>query len=437
MSAGGPPAATRPSAPESGPTTPAITSVTPSGVTRQHELEGHLVHVIGRDGDCSIQVADDSVSRRHAELRVTPLAVRDLRSTNGTRVQGRPVGTEWMPVMIGSVIEVGDAVLLVRDARAQVQPTWTPIKRADRPALSGVIAVSAAMQELCRLVQLVAPSPIGVLLVGETGAGKEVIAQALHQSSPRAGRIIAINCAALAPSLLEAELFGYEKGAFTGATQTKIGLFEAADKGTLFLDEVGELPLEMQAKLLRVIETGEVTRVGAVAPVRIDTRVVAATHRDLMAMTHAGTFRLDLLFRIAGITLAIPPLRERRDDILALAAHFLPADAPPLSPAARRALEAHAWPGNVRELRSTIQRAVLLAGGAPIEPAHLAFGTGVPIGTDHVPHAAAGELTERERIEAALRVAAGNQSRAAKALGISRATLVRRLTEFGLARPRK
>ncbi len=316
----------------------------------------------------------------------------------------------------------------------------------------------ATMARLERLIDRVAPGAISVLILGETGSGKEVTAQAIHDRSPRKdGPFVQLNCAALSESLIESELFGFEKGAFTGAVQAKPGLLETANGGTLFLDEVGELPLSTQAKLLRVLEERRVLRVGALKPVAIDVRILSATNRDLQKEIDAGRFREDLYFRLNGITLEVPPLRERKDEIVRLAEIFVTRAAaadrrepPRLTAEARAHLEAHAWPGNVRELRNVIERAVLLAGDR-IEPAHLplersargggaaAAGGGAAAGTG----ANAGPLEpqmqafERDRIVRALEATGGNQTKAAQLLGIARRTLINRLEQYGIDRPRK
>jgi DNA-binding NtrC family response regulator len=282
------------------------------------------------------------------------------------------------------------------------------------------------------------------LLVGETGAGKDVVARAIHQRSPRAtGPYVAVNCAALPEQLIEAELFGHDRGAFTGATIAKPGLLETASTGTAFLDEIGELPLAQQGKLLRVLEAGEVQRIGALKPRPIDVRFIAATNRDLAREIEGGSFRRDLFFRLAGMTLSIPPLRERREDILPLARHFatraaktIGRPAPEISPGALETLERHTFPGNVRELRNVIERAVALAAGSPIGTDHLHLeppsSSSMAVATDS---ADPRRTDERQRIIDALAQCAGNQTRAAEVLGISRRTLVNRLGEYGLARP--
>jgi two-component system response regulator AtoC len=309
------------------------------------------------------------------------------------------------------------------------------------------------MARLERLIDRVAPGAISVLILGETGAGKEVTAQAIHDRSPRrGGPFVQLNCAALSESLIESELFGFERGAFTGAVQAKPGLLETANGGTLFLDEVGELPLSTQAKLLRVLEERRVLRVGALKPVAIDVRILSATNRDLEQEITSGRFREDLYFRLNGITLVVPPLRERKDEIARLAELFVVRAAqadrrepPRLTAEARAKLEAHAWPGNVRELRNVVERAVLLATDK-IEPQHLPLDRGpraaaAPVAAS--PAAPAGPLEpqmqayERDRIVRALEATGGNQTKAAELLGIARRTLINRLEQYGIERPRK
>jgi transcriptional regulator with PAS, ATPase and Fis domain len=307
------------------------------------------------------------------------------------------------------------------------------------------------MQRLHRLVELVAKSTISVILLGETGVGKEVIAETIHRKSARTrGPFVRLNCAALPDNLLESELFGYERGAFTGAVTPKPGLLEAAHGGTVFLDEVGELPLATQAKLLRVLESGEVTRVGSLKPRPIDVRFLSATNRDLDAIVESGAFRRDLYYRLNGISIQIPPLRERRSEIRAFTRAFLREATKKagrmditLSPGALAKLEEHSWPGNVRELRNVVERAALLCAGDVIEPEHVLLGTtagrdGGPAPAPSRPQVAADAgAAERQRIIEALEKCGGNQKEAAKVLGISRRTLVYRLDAYGLPRPRK
>ncbi len=318
---------------------------------------------------------------------------------------------------------------------------------ADEPVLSpcgAVLIDDPACAPAC--VDAFAASTANIVIVGETGAGKEVLARRIHARSGRPGPLVAINCAALTDTLLESELFGHALGAFTGATRARPGLLEAAGGGTFFLDEIGELPLALQPKLLRAIEAREVLPVGAIRPVPIDVRFVAATHRDLVAEVAAGRFRADLYYRLDGITLRVAALRDDPRRIGSLALQFLAAaggDAAPsrVTPAFRAQLEAHAWPGNVRELKAVCERAVLLAAGGVIDACHLVLSpTPAPPAPASVPRA--GHLTDaqeldRARIVAALAACAGNQRRAAAALGVSRTTLVTRLALYRIPRPRR
>jgi DNA-binding NtrC family response regulator len=315
------------------------------------------------------------------------------------------------------------------------------------------VVTSPAMRAIHDQAMRVAQSTLSVLLLGETGAGKEVLALAIHRASPRANQpFVPLNCAALAESLLESELFGHEKGAFTGAIQGRPGLFEAADGGTVFLDEVGDLPKSIQVKLLRVLEDRKVMRVGSRSLREVDIRFIAATNRDLEGDIAAGTFRQDLYFRIAGLVLEVPPLRARREEIAPLAARFLDnarrslgvSRAARISPEAMRLLEAHAWPGNVRELRNAIERAVALCTDEEVRPEHLPKAILEAAGDTADP--ARPQLDalrtqmrdlERQRITDALDRCGGNQTKAAEALGISRRTLLHRLDELDLPRPRK
>jgi transcriptional regulator with GAF, ATPase, and Fis domain len=333
---------------------------------------------------------------------------------------------------------------------------------ADAVRSSSVVVAEQAMQDLYELAGRIANGTITVLILGETGVGKEVLAERVHRKSPRASKpYLRLNCASLSETLLESELFGYERGAFTGAVGTKQGLLETADGGTVFLDEIGELPLSIQVKLLRVLEERMVMRVGGLKPRPLDVRFIAATNRDLELEIERGAFRQDLYFRINGATLVIPPLRERLGELPALARAFLEHAArqlglettPVLTRDVEEALLSYSWPGNIRELRNAIERAVLLSGDGPILPVHLPLEkmrtvarsvTQTQSTRDAV--AAVPDVLrrgarispeeERAKIEAALDSCGGNQTRAAKLLGIGRRTLINRVKEFGLARPR-
>jgi DNA-binding NtrC family response regulator len=325
----------------------------------------------------------------------------------------------------------------------------------DAPRVGPVIA-DAAMQRLHRLVERIASGDISVLLLGETGVGKEVLAEVVHRRSPRsAGPFVKLNCAALAPTLLESELFGHERGAFTGAAQAKPGLLETAQGGTVFLDEIGELPLQLQSKLLRVLEERQVMRVGALKARAIDARFIAATNRDLETEVRERRFREDLYFRLNGVSLMIPPLRERQDEIPELARRFIVEacrrlkrrDLPRLGADALAALTRYSWPGNVRELRNAIERAVLLCSDDSITVEHLPvekMGALLPQVAPAAGPPSRGaalwddvERVERQRVVDALERCAGNQTRAATLLGISRPTLLSRMDAYGLPRPRK
>ncbi|MGH7526283.1 MAG: sigma-54-dependent transcriptional regulator [Gemmatimonadales bacterium] len=308
------------------------------------------------------------------------------------------------------------------------------LRRDGAPEL---IAGSAAMRPVLQLIERIAPSDANVLITGEHGTGKEIVAQWIHAASPRAAHpLVAVNLGGLSEGLFESEMFGHVKGAFTDARSDRIGRFELAEGGTLLLDEVGTLQVRQQAKLLRVLESGELERVGASRSRRIDVRILSATNSDLHAEVAAGRFREDLLFRLNTIEIRLPALRERREDIRVLAEHFLRRYAAryrkPLAgfePEALSALEAHPWPGNVRELDHTLERAVLLAQGPQVRGADLGLrGSGAPARLEELTL----EEVERVLIRKALERHGGNVSQAAKSLGLSRSALYRRLQLYGL-----
>jgi len=295
------------------------------------------------------------------------------------------------------------------------------------------VCQSPAMHRVVETVAVVAPSDVPVLVMGESGTGKEVVAQLIHAWSPRsAGPLVAANCAGLPESLIESELFGHTKGAFTGAGEDRKGLFRTAHRGTLLLDEIGELPLHLQPKLLRALESGRITPVGSEAPIDVDTRLIAATNRDLGKAVDEGQFRDDLFYRINVVELTVPPLGERREDILPLARHFaVKFSGTPvrLSPQATQCLLAYGWPGNVRELRNAVQRACLLCRGDVILPEHLSPKIAAGVSPDGESGASAGRLSQVERATIIATLAECNQNRtqAAKKLGISRRALIYKL----------
>jgi two-component system NtrC family response regulator len=297
---------------------------------------------------------------------------------------------------------------------------------------AGLITRDPGMQRVCRMIEKVAPSDATVLLLGESGTGKEVLAQGLHDASRRKGRFVAINCAAIPETLLESELFGYERGAFTGATKSTVGKIETANGGTLMLDEIGDLPMPLQAKLLRFLQERVIERVGGRQEIPIDVRVVGATHQDLKARIADGRFREDLYYRLAEIVVEIPPLRERLGDPVLLAHAFarrfaadMRRSAPTLADDAVRALEAHAWPGNVRELQNMLKRAVIMADENRITALDLGLrSTSVEEqGAETLDLRAVREAAERQAVITALARTDGNILRAAELLGVSRPTL--------------
>ena len=313
---------------------------------------------------------------------------------------------------------------------------------------SELLGRSPAMAALRETIARVAPADAGVLIGGESGVGKELVARALHAGSPRARRrFVTVNCAAVPETLVESELFGHARGAFTGATDARRGRFQEADGGTLFLDEVGEIPLAVQPKLLRALEGGEVERVGGGGPERVDARVIAATNRDLAAEVAAGRFRSDLYYRLLVVPIEVPPLRQRLEDLPELAAAFLAQACRRnrlrprrLAPAALDVLRCHAWPGNVRELRNAIERAAILARGDEIGPEDLAFvaqGPGTPGARDDeaADLATVVERAERTHVLAVLERHRWRMSRAAETLGLERSHLYKKLKALGIERP--
>jgi two-component system response regulator AtoC len=314
-----------------------------------------------------------------------------------------------------------------------------------RQSDDAIVGRSAVMRTAMDVARKVARHAATVLITGESGTGKELVARLIHRESPRAaGPFVAVNCGAIPEALLESELFGHEKGAFTGATRDKAGLFEEAHEGTLFLDEIGELPSALQVKLLRALQDGEVRRVGATAPKAVDVRVIAATNRDLQADVASGRFRADLFYRVNVVAIALPPLRERPEDVGELARFFLERHAARMgltargiSPAAMRRLAEHSWPGNVRELEHAIERALVMTGGAPIEPSDLPATVRSSGG-----HAAVTEGTlsvkrqttelEKALIRRALEHTRGNRTRAARLLELSHRALLYKIREYGL-----
>ena len=395
------------------------------GALRKIDAELRCVMVTGH---ASVPVAIDAMKAGYMDLLTKPVALASLKA-------------------------VVDRALAERGTRRALD--YYQKKEADESSLEALAGDSAPMQALRDLVRTMALSEPAdgspgapVLVLGETGAGKELVARACHYAGPRAAApFVEINCAALPAHLIEGELFGHEKGAFTDAQARKIGLIEAADGGTLFLDEIGELDLSLQAKLLRVLENFRVRRLGALQDRLVNVRVVCATNRDLDQLVEAGRFRADLLYRLRVFQINIPPLRARGDDVLLLARRFLAqmaqryGKAPPmLDASACDALRGHTWPGNVRELRNVVERAVLLNQGQPLGAADLALGPRpaaprAPYATQGPAGGASLEAVERQHLIQALEQAQWNVTRAARLLDISRDTLRYRIEKHGLQRP--
>ncbi len=427
-----------------------------------HELAGDR-SVLGRDPKADVPVLDEKASREHAEVawKGGRWVLRDLGSRNGTRVNGVPV--QERELVSGDEVRVGEQVYLFLDegasAPAAVGLTTAALRTTvggrsvGAPAHGGpddgrapamtaplVIGESTAMKEVYSLLAKAARVDTPVLVTGESGTGKEMVAQALHlQGARRRGPFVAVNCASLPETLLESELFGHEKGSFTGAVARRLGHFELAGGGTLFLDEIGELSAGTQAKLLRVLENGDFYRLGSGDPRKADVRLVTATNRDLVREVKEGRFRKDLLFRVKVVEIPMPPLRERTGDVLRLAEHFLAVFRPKagrrlrdIAAAAMDKLKAYPWPGNVRELKNAIERAVILGESEEIQPGDLPLEVQLGGVLDGDAESLALKDLERCQILRVLKMTKGNKKEAARLLGIDRKTLYNRLEEYGV-----
>ena len=384
--------------------------------------------VVGTSPSAHLQLADEAVSRNHFALRVTDggFLVTDLESTNGTFVGGRRVRSIF--VELGDTIEAGDTRLRLEAAKQSVE-----LALARGETFGRLLGRSVAARRLFALLEQVAREDVTVLLTGETGTGKDACAEALHEASARADKpFVVFDCSAVAPSLLESELFGHEKGAFTGANARRKGVLAEADGGTLFLDEIGELPRELQPKLLRALEKREARPVGADRSFTVDVRLVAATNRDLKLDVNRGAFREDLYYRLSVIAIRVPPLRERADDVELLADHFwreATGDRAGVFPRERlAAFVRHVWPGNVRELRNRVERAALL--DRPDDPslaaaAHESFGDAKQKAVDAFERSFLTELLVRAK---------GNVSEAARLASMDRIHLTKLMRKHGLKR---
>jgi DNA-binding NtrC family response regulator len=424
---------------------------------------------IGRGHEADLQLPDPSVSRLHAKVfRVgRQYFIADLRSRNGTHADGkritqlaledgkmfhvgpfrihfhRPVS--WLPSgeEPTSPPGPGSSVPVSAEAGPVPVPRRTEATAGIANAPFGLIGGSAHNRKLIATINRVAASDVPVLIEGETGCGKELVARGIHDASPRQERpFIVVNCCAISPELIESELFGHEKGAFTGATAQRKGAFELANSGTIFLDEIGELPIALQPKLLRALEQKEVKRVGGNDLLLADVRILAATNRNLREEVAHKTFREDLYFRIGAITVSIPPLRDRREDVTPIARHFLSAmrnpasgHVPTLSPSALDALIAHDWPGNVREVRNAIQRAVVMAESGELTGHDFSFlrlAGKESEGTENPSGLSRWEQAERTNILGELARQMGNKTKTARELGIAKSTLFEKLKKYGI-----
>ena len=371
-------------------------------------------------------------------------------SVTATPLQGERAGAVVVHTDVTELEETKAALEAslreVRELKERLEAENVVLQQQVRHArgFDEIVGTSAALGRVLAQVEQVAPTDAPVLLLGETGTGKDLVARALHERSRRRERpLVTVNCAALPSSLVESELFGYEKGAFTGAVQRTIGRFEVAHGGTLFLDEIGELPLEVQAKLLRVLQAGEFERLGSSKTIKVDVRLIAATNRDLEREVREGRFRADLYYRLSVFPIALPPLRERREDIPLLVWHFITRRQAALGRSVKRvperlmrAFTAHAWPGNVRELENVVERALIMTSGATLA-ADPAFLEAAPLAAAVGPEASLAEA-ERAHIRAVLDACGwkiSGKGNAADRLGLNRSTLQFRMKKLGIARP--
>jgi len=416
--------------------------------------EGHRRCVLGRGKEADVRLLDDGVSRTHAELvfKGGVWILKDLGSTNGTFLNAIPARSESLAPR--DLIGLGQAELLVVPYSPTLQEAGLPRAAPDQTEPKGTVKVryagpvrgeSGGVKLLERMIQSMARTDATVLILGETGTGKELVARGIHSQSARCdGPFVAVNCGAIPETLVESELFGHEAGAFTGALGSRKGRFEEASGGTLCLDEIGDLPLKDQTKLLRVLDTKVIRRLGGSEDLRVDVRILAATHRDLEQAVSSGGFREDLFHRLRVGEIRVPSLRDRAEDIPRLVAHFLAALAPEhgrreirVGAEAMRLLKGYPWPGNIRELRNVLERAALLLEGEEITPEALSFLSGPgPEGSrrggrDVLPLEEYEAQMVLRHIERALLLARGNKAEAARMLGISRQTLYERMRRCG------
>jgi DNA-binding NtrC family response regulator len=402
------------------------------GETLRVPVRGRRLRV-GSSPDADIILEDPHVSRMHCELEPGPmgLTLRDLGSMNGTFVGGAAV--KEVILAPGALVQLGGTRIVVEG-----DFTVPPTALVERFGTG--VACSDSMKQVFELLRKLAPSEVTITLLGETGTGKDVLARGVHELSPRSnGPFVVFDCGAVTSTLIESELFGHEKGAFTGAVSERQGAFERAVGGTLFLDEVGEMPLDLQPRLLRALEQRQVRRVGGGTEIDVDVRVVAATNRDLAAEVQAGRFRQDLFFRLNAAVVNVPPLRERKEDLLLLVETILAETKRDVHVAtnALQALSSYDWPGNVRELRNVLMTALAMVDGPVLDVRHLMFPTGGAIkreaSLDQLPLAGQSlEQLERAAIKQTLERENGNRTRTAKVLGIAPSTLYEKIKKYNL-----
>ena len=404
-----------------------------TGGFRRVDLSNTAV-VLGSNPGCDVVINDAYVSGRHCRIVQAEggFFLEDLHSTNGTFIGDVRVSRTGLKRKTKFVIGKTRICFDSEDGEEEVVPL-------QQNQFCGLVGQAESMRSLFAKIGRVAPTDQTVLIQGETGSGKELVARALHELSPRKGKgqspkpYVILNCGAISSNLIESELFGHEKGAFTGAHSRRVGAFEQANGGTLFLDEVGELPLELQPKLLRVLENRTIRRVGGDVEIPVDVRVIAATHRNLSEQVKRGVFREDLFFRLFVIPLYVPSLRDRREDIPLLAEYFISQALPQLPKALSRdalaKLASHAWPGNIRELKNVILRSLVFCDGPEISAEHVEL-----MGEEEKE---GGQMTldriEKEKILEALDKTGDNKSKAADILGIAKSTLFKKLKDYGIA----